>query len=231
MIRLPVTDPSLTTFVRRRINSLALGVLAILIVTFIPAVVKPMTENQKHLKEAQAHTKAFEDKLEPELLREAYLALENVLLSEEDDPDILRQLRAESLNLWLHLIQLLDRFLDPKFNPGDVPGRVVQPPPTTGGVVYPPGADPALIDDPIARAQYEQEIAANRAKTVHYAMQVKLRRLDERIMPRAEAFIRNSYSSTPSDQAELKTAIDKMITNTQRKAMLINLLTPPQHRR
>jgi hypothetical protein len=208
-----------------------MGAPAILIVTFILTVAKPMMENQEYLKEAQERAQGFEDTLEPELLSQAYLALENVILGEEDDPKIRGQLRVEALDLWLHLLQFLDHYLDPKFNPDDVPELLVQPPPTSGEVVLRPGADPALIDDPKARAQYEQAIAANKAKTARYGLQTKLRRLDVRITPRAEAFIRNSYTSAPSDQAELKTAIDKWITNPQRKANLVKLLTPPQQRR
>jgi len=187
-----------------------------------------MNENQKYLKEAREHAKGFEDNLEPELLEQAYLALENVLLLEEDDPKIRGQLRTDSLYMWLHLIQLLDHSLDPDFNPDDVPERAVQPPPTSEGVVYPPGADPALIDDPRARAEYEKAIAANNAKTTHYVLQTDFRRLDESITPLAEEFIQNFYTPTPGDQKELKTVIDEIIKDPRRKADLLKLLTPSQ---
>ncbi len=182
-----------------------------------------MTENQKYLKEAQVHAQNFEQKLEPELLKQAYCALENVLLLEEDDLQSRGQLRKDSLYLWLCLIKLLDRYLDPDFDPDDVPELNVQPPPTTGGAVLRPGADPALIDDPATRAQYEKEIAANEAKTTNYAFQTKLRRLDERITPRAENFIRNFYTPAPGDQEELNIAIDETIKDSQRKAGLKHL--------
>jgi hypothetical protein len=185
-----------------------------------------MNENQKYLNEARELAKQFEDNPEPELLKQAYLALENVLVLEEDEPKIRNQLRTDSLYLWLHLIQLLDRLLDPDFNPDDVPESAVQPPPTSQGIVYPPGADPALLDDPKARAEYKKAIADNEAKTAHYNLQTKLRRLDERITPRAEEFIRNFYTPAPGDQTELKTAIDKTIKAPRRKANLLKLLTP-----
>lgn len=187
-----------------------------------------MNENQKYMKEAREHARGFEDKLEPELLKQAYLALENVLLLEEDDPKMRGQLRTNSLDLWLHLIQLLDHSLDPNFDPDDVPEEIVQPPPTSGGVVLRPGADPAKIDDPKARAEYKKAIADNEAKTAHYTLQTKLRRMDERITPRAENFIRNFYTPAPGDQKELKTAIDKTIKDPRRKAGLLKLLTPSQ---
>ena len=187
-----------------------------------------MADNEKYLNEAQAYVKKFEAEMEPERLREASLALEHMILAQETDPKTRAQLRTQSLLLWLHLLQILDRFLDPQFDPQNVPKKLIQPPPTTGGIVYPPGADPALIDDPKARADYEKAIAANRAKAEHYRLQIGLRRLDERIPLRAEAFIRNSYTSTPGDQRELKTAIDDTIKNSQRKAGLLRLLTPAQ---
>jgi hypothetical protein len=185
-----------------------------------------MTNNQKYLSEAEAHEKEFEVELEPERLREAYMALENVNLQEEGDPGIHRQLRAKCLSIWLDLVQLLDRYLDPNFDPRDVPEKIVEPPPVQGGVVLRPGADPALIADPKARAEYKKAIAANRAKANRFRLQINLHRLNERIPPRVEAFIRASYTSAPADQRELKTAIDTMITNPRRKADLLKLLTP-----
>jgi len=189
---------------------------------------KYLTANEMCLKEAQTLAKKFEAELEAERLREASLALERVNLSQEGDPASRARLRANSLSLWLHLIGLLDRFLDPKFNIEDVPGTAVQPPPTSGGVVYPPGADPALIDDPKARADYEKAIAANRAKADRYRLQVHLRRVNERIVSRAEGFIRNAYTSAPDDQKQLRTAIEKAIKDPQRKAGLLKLLAPSE---
>jgi len=180
-----------------------------------------MMENQKYLREAHTYTKEFETQLEPSLLRLAYMALENVILAQESDLKLRAQLRVDCLYLWLYLLQLLDRFLDPGFNPNDVPEKLIQPPPTTEGVVYPPGANPALIDDPQARAEYEEAIAANRAKAEQYRLQINLRRLDEQITPRAEAFIRNSYTFTPSDRQEVKTAILQKIKNPQRQERLL----------
>lgn len=211
-----------------RAISLAVFVLATLVPCSILTETKAMTDNQKFLDEVQVRVKEFEAELEPERLREAYMALENVSLVQETDPKSRTQLRTNALSLWLHLLQLLDRFLDSKFNPDDVPELLVEPPPMSGGVVLRPGADPALIDDPKARADYENAIAANRAKADRYRLQIDLRRLEERISPRAEAFIRNAYTSVPGDQEALKTAIDRIMQNPQRKARLLKLLTPSQ---
>ena len=186
-----------------------------------------MTENQKYLKESQEMIRKFETELEPASLREAYMALENVILEQEQDLSARVHLRTECLALWLEMVQLLDKFLDPDFNRDDVPRLHVEPPPIPGGVVLRPGADPALIDDPKARAGYEKTIAANRAKQQKYRLQIHLQRLNDQIPPRAEAFIRNSYDLTPSDREELKTAIEKEIKNPTRKEELLKLMTSP----
>jgi len=213
--------------VARAILLVVIG-LVVLIVTPIQTKAKFMTQGQEHLKKAQAHVAKFEAEREPERLREAYMALENVSLAEERDPRTRDQLRMDCLSLWLYLLELLDRFLDPNFDPKDVPQRLVQPPPTRGDVVYPPGADPALIDDPTARAQYERAITSNREKTIRYRLQIQLGRLQEQIPPRAEKFIHNSYTSVPRDQAELRAAIDANITNPVHRASLLKVLEPDQ---
>lgn len=184
-----------------------------------------MTDNQKYLKKAQAYAKEFAETKDPECLKQAYLTLEDVLLLEEDNSEIRGQLRKDSLYLWLQLMELLDQFLDPNFDPEDVPARAVQPPPTSEGVLYPPGADPAKIDDPMARAHYEKAIADNNAKIANYSFQTKLRRLDERITLRAEEFIRNFFTSAAGDQEELKAAIDGMIKTPRRKEELLERVT------
>lgn len=182
------------------------------------------TENEKYLKEAQTRVKEFEKESEPERLREAYMALENVVLEQEYDAKIRSRLRRECLTLWLEMVGILDRRIDPKFDPEDVPENLVQPPPTSKGVVYPPGADPALIDDPKAREEYEKAVAANNAKINNYRLQTHLKRLNEQIPPRAADFIENSYTASADDQKEVKAAIDRLIENQVRHAEFSKLL-------
>ncbi len=181
------------------------------------------TENEKYLKEAQTRVKEFEKESEPERLREAYMALENVVLEQEYDARIRNRLRGECLTLWLEMVAILDRRLDPEFNPEDLPENLVQPP-TTKGVVYPPGADPALIADPKARAEYEKAVAANNAKINNYRLQTHLKRLNDQIPQRAAEFIENSYTESADDQKELKAAIDRIIENPARHADFSKLL-------
>ncbi len=191
-----------------------------------------MTDNQEYLNQARKLAEEFKTGLDTELLREAYMALENVDVAREPDSDERARMRSDTLASWLTLLHLLDSHLDPKFDPDDVPSMSVEPPETSDGTQYPPGADPALIDDPKARAEYEKAIAANSAKIKHYNLQTQLRRLNDRIPPRVERFIRASYTSAIDDRQELRTAFEKYVTDAKRKAGLWKILPtlpdPPQ---
>lgn len=135
--------------------------------------------------------------------------------------------RAATLHSWLRLLRALDYHLDPGFDPRAVPEKRVGPPPTSGGGALRPGADPASIEDPKARAEYEQAIADNRAKAERYRLQVHLHRLDERVTPRVEAFIRGAYTQSALDQQELRAAMDQMVDAPHRRAELAKLLSAP----
>lgn len=204
-----------------------LGLLAMPFAGLNCTKVKNMTKNQTYLEEARTKAKGFQDTQEPERLKESYFALENVLLQDENDLKTRARLRMLSLDQWLQLIQLVDGARDPKFDPNEVPERTIQPPPTSKGVV-PPGADPALIDDPKARAEYEKTLATHRAKVQNYRLQIHLGRLNESITPRAEGFILDSYTQAPADQEEVRTAIEKTIKDPRRKAKLLKLVRPAQ---
>ena len=183
-----------------------------------------MTENERYIKEAREKIGAFETETEAERLNEASSALENVVLEQEYDARIRTRLRSECLTLWLELVRVIDRRLDPKFDSEDVPTKLVQPPLNSDGTLYPPGADPALINDPKARAEYEKAIAENRAKSANYRIQIQLRRLNESIPPRAAEFIENSYTASDDDQKEVKAAIDRLIEDPARHADFSKLL-------
>jgi hypothetical protein len=210
----------------RRANPLAVFLTVALLEISVPMKAEVMTDNQKNLNKAKARIKEFEAEREPERLREASLAIDDVNLPAERDPETRGQLRSSALSVWLQLLGILDRYVVPNFNPKDVPQTRVQPPPTSGGIVYPPGADPELIDDPKARAEYKKAIAENNAKTDRYRLQVELGRMSERISQRAKAFIKNSYTSSEQDQHELKSAIEKEVKDAARKADLLSVSRP-----
>jgi hypothetical protein len=202
------------------IHRLALSALAVVIVVNTLGTAQPMENHSKLLKEALAHAKQFEATSDAEQLRQAYQTLENVSLPQE--PGQARNaLRVDCLSLWLQLLALLDDRLDPQFDQNDTPDLKVQPPETSNGTLHPPGADPALIDDPIARAAYEKAIRDNNAKIAAYTLQVQLHRLNERVASRAKAFIRNAYTFAPSDREEVKAHVIKIIKLQARQAELL----------
>ena len=111
----------------------------------------PAPSNAVLLDKAKSRMKEFESNPEAEFLREASIALDNVNQLLEHDAKVRAQLRADCLSAWLRLLAILDRSIDPKFDPKDLPETRVQAP-----------AD--LNDNPKARAEFEKANAANRAK-------------------------------------------------------------------
>jgi hypothetical protein len=215
----------------RQLTLVSLAILELTVVISGPVLIseKAMTENERHLNQTSALAQEFETQSEPERLREAAEALANVALAPEHDLKTRIQVRTKCLKLWLHLLELLDRSLDPNFDPSDVPERLVQPPPLPDGEVLRPGADPSRIPDSHARAEYEKAIKANRAKAKRYRMQVQLRPLNDQLTTEAESFIRNAYSPAAPDQKELSAAISE-VKDPMRRAQLSNLLNPaPSH--
>ncbi len=169
---------------------------------------------------AAALVAEFEKEKDPEKLQAAADLLVEVDLSKEEDGLKRLALRGDTLQAWLTLLAEIDKNLDPRFDPNDQPRVSVSPPPS-GGVQYPPGVDPSTIQDPQARQQYEAAIKQNKAKAVNYRLQTKLRRLDDKLMPKVERFIRLSYTTVPGDQRQLDDAVKKLIANPQRASALL----------
>jgi hypothetical protein len=185
---------------------------------------RQMTDNQNAFEAAGSLMVAFEKEQEPERLREAYMALENVMIAAEPDPAARAALRRRCLAAWLHLLALLDRFRDPKFRAEDVPEKLVSPPAGPGDVILRPGVDPAKIADAEQRRAYEAAIAANRAKAAHYREQIGLGYLEKEIPVRAEAFIRKFYTLASGDKEELRQTIEETTANRARKEQLLELV-------
>ena len=183
-----------------------------------------MTDNEKHMKEAVELIKAFEKEKEPERLREAFMELEDVNLRREHYTKIRHKLRSDCLELWLTILQTIDKYLDSSFDPNDMPQMSVMPPRIKGGIQLPPGAAPELIDDPKAREEYEKAINDNRAKQENYPLQTQLIELDEVIPGKVDSYIRRAFTS--SDHDEVKEAIDRIIESQSRKESLYRSIEP-----
>jgi hypothetical protein len=185
----------------------------------------------KHMSEITARAAAqlaeFEEKKEPLRLQEAADLLEGIDLAKEADAMKRLVLRRETLETWLALVALIDKNLDPNFNPQDVPSVSVIPP-RVGNVAYPPGADPKLIGDPQARQQYEAALKKNKEHAEQYRIQTWLRRFDQSLSPKVERFVRMSYTTVPGDQREVNETVKKLIKNPQRASTLTRAAAPKQ---
>jgi len=164
---------------------------------------------------ALAHLQQFLDERDADRLEAVADDLQRVVLNAETDPGRRRELRGETLELWLKLFAAIDANLDPKFDPDDSP-MVSAMPPRVGDVQYPPGVDPSVIADPVAREEYEHRIAANRQKARDRSLQFKLRRLDESLQPHLENFVHEAYTTTEADTHELDAAIRSHVPNQHR---------------
>jgi hypothetical protein len=184
-----------------------------------------MTTNQEVLERAQSCAQRFEATQEASWLESAWDAIQDVAWTQESSATARGAVRTRSLDMWLHLLDLLDKYLDPNFDENDVPMKLISPPalPGPNAVRLRPGADPALIPDPQLRAEYERAIATNRAKIRNYTAQVGLHRLEGRIRHQVRKFIHDAYRSTLADQEEVKGAIERNIHSPIEKAALLKL--------
>ena len=182
------------------------------------------TNNDKHLAHAAELIKAFETEREPEHLREASIELENVDLRRVYDKKLRSKQRLQCLELWLTIIQTIDKNIDAAFDPNDVPTLNVMPPPLKNGTQLWPGADPALIDDPKAREEYQKAIKANREKQERVLIQSQLRELNETIPDGAVKFINRYYPD--AERSEPRDAIKKIIESESRRELLLRSIEP-----
>jgi hypothetical protein len=224
MIRQVHTDVSKITVIGELLCRSGKILLLLSWVMLLPCKGETMNENQKYCSKADKLINEFEKNNDPQLLDEADESLENVLIMEEKNPDIRKELRMSSLNLWVRLVGILDRLIDPAFNPDDVPSRIVSPPEDSDGTTGKPGCSPETIKDPVIRANYIKAIADNKEKTRNYVLQVDLRRLEEQITPHAIEYIRKFITNTPADKSALRQFVDKYVRIAARKESLLRLL-------
>ena len=183
---------------------------------------KMFTENEKRLKRAEELIGSYSSEREPESLREASIELENVDLRKVHDRSVRIKQREQCLDLWLRLVQTIETNLDPTFDPTDVRPLNVAPPPLKNGTKLWPGADPALIDDPKAREEYEKAIKENREKQEKALIQPQLQELDPQVMQKTAKFVRNNYPD--EERAGAKATIEKTIENEARRSRLYKLI-------
>jgi hypothetical protein len=112
--------------------------------------------------------------------------------------------RRAVVSNWFSFLALLDRSLDPTFDPRNVPVKGVAPPPGHG-VVHPSGeVDPESIPDPSARAEYIRALDANTEARRRYQVQAQLRRVEADAVRFLELLLAGRYSGSGQDTQELE---------------------------
>lgn len=124
------------------------------------------------------------------------------------------QERRLRLDLWLRAIDKIDRTIDKKWDPRDLPQENVAPPVGAG---LPAGVTPSAIKDPQLRKQYEEALKANAEKADRYRLQQLLRRLDKEWSRQMLAYVKSQYTLTGQDAVEVTDLLDKTLSDAQRK--------------
>jgi len=127
--------------------------------------------------------------------------------------------RDKATLVWFDVFRAIDQALDPAFDPEDV-GLLNLAPPAMGGVGYPSGVDPSAIPDPRVRAQYETDLAKNRAKIERYNYQDGLRRVDQYATSSFDIYANCFYGSSASSRAEFERLVDEAKLGVVRTAQL-----------
>jgi hypothetical protein len=107
--------------------------------------------------------------------------------------------RREFASRWLAVLGRLERELDPKFNPADMPLLNVSVP----GDGLRAGAAAEHVQDRRRRQRYARAVSENQAHAERYARQVEVRRLLSRYRPVAQRFLVASYAQAPDRAPEL----------------------------
>ena len=177
------------------------------------------------IKVAQQSLEEFERTHSLEALTNAVRALEGIEKTEPSKAPPL-DVRSRGALAWITLFRHIDQYLDPNFDPNDVPSVNVIPPATSKGVKYPSGVDPNAISDAKARAKYTGLLNQNRAKSEQYNFQHQLRRVNERALEGFHEYAKHSFSSIRADSAEFRRILDGAPLGTARKKQLAEQLYP-----
>ena len=168
----------------------------------------------------------FEKKRDPVFV---YEILDSVEAAESTMPVGDVAARNLAVSRRLRFFAALDRNIDPRWNPKDVPPHGVPPPPGWHGMVYSSGeVDPAAIPDPEVRARYVQALKANKDAQQRYSIQLQLRRIDERAMRFFERFLNDRYPDTARDRQEFEELLAASPVNEMRKERLRALMAKPR---
>ena len=125
-------------------------------------------------------------------------------------------LRKQKLSAWFAVLNEMDKKTIPNFDLADLPPMGAAPPP---GVSVPMGVDPSAIQNPEARAKYQQAIKENAEKVKRYNLQYELSKLNPKYTARTKFYITTNYAR-PAENPELLAAVQKEIYHPDRKDQL-----------
>lgn len=167
---------------------------------------------------------AFEQQQDPALLYEILDSLEAAESEMSAEDPAARNL---ALARRLHFFAMLDRNIDPLWDPNDVPVRGV-PPPASHGVIYGSGeVDPATIPDPEVRKQYVQALQASKDAYQRYGVQLRLRRIDERAMSFVARFLTDRSPNRQRDNRQFEELLAASPLSATRRERLQALMSKP----
>jgi hypothetical protein len=179
----------------------------------------------EHIRVAQQRLEEFERTHSLETLNHAVQALEGIEQTEplQTPPP---EVRSRGTLAWVTLFRHIDQYLDPNFDPSDVPSVNVIPPATSKGVKYPSGVDPNAIPDSKARTKYIELLNQNRAKLEHYNFQHRLGLVNQRALEGFHQYTKHSFAPGGAGSAELRRILDGSPLGTARKRELAKRLSP-----
>ena len=122
--------------------------------------------------------------------------------------------RTQDVVLWFHAWKRVKDAIHPDCDQvRDAPRRVS--PPTKGVEGWADGMSSKMIKDPVERTRFEKEAAVVDEKVGKWVEQIDARRLDKSFSPNAEAWIIKAYSAPPHNYLELKTYLEKYVSQPQ----------------
>jgi hypothetical protein len=183
-----------------------------------PPPAKAVEEDRSaaHLREAERAMSAFAANGNLLLLLDAAGALDHATGLGRP-----RRVRREALDLWLALVVLHAKQLDPRYREQDnaILGDPFPPP----GIRWEPGLKPSDVADPALRRQWEKMIEDNRRAWDFSQRQGMLRNFGDQIWYLFAAFVHDAYAHDATERAELPDAVRRRVADPALAARILEL--------
>lgn len=183
--------------------------------------------NTNQYERISARLAAVTNSLETDVLKVVGKELERLAEEEDVRSGTTKEHRKNVLRTWLEGLAVIDRLLDPNFDPENVPQINVMPPLGTG---LSSGASPDAIRDPTLRREYKRAIELNAQKSEHYHGQKALRDLDEKWSLKVQSYVQRNFTQKKDDIEEIQSLIDTCVTTKSRKKQLKKALIGQDNR-